>query len=99
MAIFGIEVMSMIDVRFATKRAVEYFEQLFKNGAQNVRLEEVEISDDERYWYVTLGFDLPPLPSTSGLAQVLSGRPERQYKTLKVDAATGEVLSVKIRKV
>lgn len=89
----------MIDVKEATQRALGYFGELFPNGYQNLRLEEIEISDDDRYWYVTLGFDVPPGPSVAGLAQALTGKAERAYKVFKIDAANGKFVSVKIREV
>jgi hypothetical protein len=89
----------MIDVKQATKRAIEYFSDLFPNGYQNVRLEEIEISDDHRYWYVTLGFDVPPAPGSSALAQALGAKSERAYKRFTIDRETGDVVSMKILKI
>jgi len=89
----------MLDVKNATKTALEYFSQVFQNRYQNLRLEEVELSEDERYWYITLGFDSTD-QNLGALASVaIGGRPVREYKTIKIDGSTGKVLSAKIRTV
>jgi hypothetical protein len=62
-------------------------------GASNVQLEEVELSDDGEYWFITLSYPLPPEDS------VLNFNFKRKYKVFKIDARTGEVKSMKIRKV
>ncbi len=83
-----------MDVKQATRIAMHYlFELMPALRNQNVMLEEVEQSDDGRYWLITLGYD-----SVSRAAVVLGLRGQaREYKTFKVDANTGEVLSMKIR--
>jgi hypothetical protein len=87
----------MLDVRHAVKTATEFFSQVFQNGYQNLRLEEVELSEDEHYWYITLGYDLPSQHEGGALSLAIGPRPTREYKTIKVDASSGNVLSVKIR--
>jgi hypothetical protein len=89
----------MLDVKHAAKTAIDYFSQVFQNGYQNLRLEEIELSEDEHYWYITLGFDSPPQHLGAIASMALGGRPLREYKTIKIDAATGNVLSIKIRTV
>ena len=80
----------MIDVRDAVERAVEYMRTLPAQGdIRDVLLEEVELSDDERHWFITLSY------LTTG-ATLLSGR---KYKTFKVEASTGRVIAMKIREV
>jgi hypothetical protein len=90
------------DVRAAAKAAVNYiqsFQDLLGN-LENLRLEEVELSEDRKYWLITLGFDInnnsevdenPLFPITEGTKQ------ERQYKLIKVDTVSGQVQSMKIR--
>ena len=89
----------MIDVKEATKRAIEYFADVFPNGYQNVRLEEIEVSDARRYWHITLGFDLPPTTEVSAVAQALGRKPERAYKRFTINRETGDVVSTTIRKI
>ncbi len=84
----------MIDVKDAVKTAREYAEYLLGEVPQ-LELEEVELTDDERYWRVTLGFDggpANPLQITFGNAPRL-----RKYKVFEVKADDGTVRSMKIR--
>jgi hypothetical protein len=94
-----------IDVKQAVQDAEKYFTQLM--SVSDVRLEEVEISDDERFWYVTLSglvpVAKPPSPSDiqsplSGLESLFRSNEERIYKVFKVDSSSGLVMSMKIRK-
>lgn len=48
---------------------------------------------DERFWFVTLGFDRPVDKALVPL------QTHRDYKEFKVDAVTGEVKAMKIRTV
>ncbi len=79
----------MIDVRIATNAAVEYLKQFFPE-AGNVQLEEIEISEDDRFWTVTLSYDES---DRFGMAYNRA----KKYKIFKIDANTGGVLSMKIR--
>lgn len=92
---------TVIDVKKAIASAMAFLTKVY-GKAEGLRLEEVELSDDERYWLVTLGFDEPATKSPFK-KMVTSGLPtdemERVYKLIKVDASTGEALSMKIRKV
>ena len=80
----------MIDVREAVERAVEYMRSLPAQGdVREILLEEVELSDDERHWLITLSY-------TAGNAPIAF---VRKYKTFKVEASSGRVIAMKIREV
>ncbi len=82
----------MMDVKQAAKLASEYFSGLYADqGVSNVQLEEVELTEDGKYWLITLSY---PVQSEAGAIFL-----RRQYKIFKIDTETGEVLSMKIRKV
>jgi len=81
----------MMSVKDAAGRAVEYFRELYGSQFGNLMVEEVE--RDDNCWYITLGYDL-----SSVLAQ-FGGKAPRGFKVFKIDASTGEVLSMKIREV
>ena len=83
----------LIDVRVAAQAASTYFRDLYP-AAKSFSLEEVELSDDENYWQITLGFDLSDDSETT----FPFSRPKTKYKVFKVDARTGKVLAMKIRK-
>lgn len=83
----------MIDVKQAAQSASNFIAGLYSNETiSDVMLEEVELSEDEMYWLITLSF-----PSPSSSSHPIFGGGGRRYKIFKVDADTGEVLSMKIR--
>lgn len=91
----------VIEVREAVEAAKEFAREVFEyEDLKYLRLEEIELSRDEEYWEVTLGWVTPEdaRRSTSGIALV-KGATElpRTYKTFHVNAETGEVESMKIR--
>jgi hypothetical protein len=90
-----------IDVKQAVQRAKDFAAELFKpEKISRLGLEAVERTDDGRYWLVTLGFTRPALYARTGgpspLDQVLPRTEPREYKIFRVDASSGEVVSVDI---
>ncbi len=85
----------MVDVKQASKLAVEYFADLYEKKYHNLNLEEVEISEDGKYWHITLGYDID-IPFSSALPFTKAGR---EFKRFKIDIETGKVLSMQIRKI
>ncbi|HKP76251.1 MAG TPA: hypothetical protein VJT67_12055 [Longimicrobiaceae bacterium] len=89
----------MVDVKQAVKSAESYARELFGDQElSHLRLEEVEFSELEALWKVTLGW-VEPAVAKPGL--VFSNgsiqRLPRVYKVFEVDAETGKVRSMKIR--
>ncbi|MBI1743857.1 hypothetical protein HYR54_12445 [Candidatus Acetothermia bacterium] len=81
----------MIDVKKAVEIARNHYLELYPDVLPSrLSLEEVELSDDENYWYITLGYS-ENSPISPVLPQVT------KYKTIKIDAASGKPLSMKIR--
>ena len=91
----------MINVQHAVRVAVDYCGQLFGNITNRLQLEEVELSDDEKHWFVTVGYDEPGTPQSEVMLRVHQGLEprgtERKYKVVDVDAETGKVKAVKMR--
>lgn len=86
-----------VDGRQATQAAFTYFRTLFSDRSfSEPSLEEIEMSKDGQFWLVTLGFNAPR-PANKTLPDFLQV-PIRKLKVFKVDAATGQVLSMKIPK-
>jgi len=90
---------AIIDVKQAVTAAIQFLQRLFPD-LPDLRLEEVELSEDGEEWLITLGF-LVKQPRTA-LENVLD--PEgvdwnRIYKLVRVDAKTGHAKSMKIRSV
>ena len=93
---------SKLDVRAAVGVARNYFssiQDLISLEIQDIRLEEVELSEDEQFWLVTLGYNLPkPASPNSLIPEMIKGVEfERYYKIIKINADTKEVESMKIR--
>ena len=95
----------MTDVKQAVAIAMTYFRTLMDDkGLSDILLEEVELSDDERYWNVTLSALLPasneePVYEFNSIAQALGQQPQRRrvYKVFKINAERATVQSMKIR--
>jgi hypothetical protein len=82
----------MIDVKQATDTAKEYLSSFFPD-AEKVQLEEVELTNDKAHWFITLSYEGV---SNSVASSLLVGKSVR-YKIFKLDAESGEVISMKIR--
>ena len=82
----------MINVKDATQKAKEYLMSFFPD-AEQVQLEEVELSADRKQWLITLSYEGE---SGSVASSMLVGKSIR-YKLFRLDAKSGEVLSMKIR--
>ena len=77
----------------AVRAASAYFMEL-TGILTGVSVEEVELSEDGCFWLITLGYYDPANPF-SGLVV----RGVLSYKVFKIDAKTGQVVSMKVRKV
>jgi len=81
-----------MDVKQAVSIATRFVDEvLSEQKLIDARLEEVELSDDQKLWYVTVSF----LREPKGVAEAL--RPTREYKTVTIQSADGKVQSMKIR--
>ena len=89
-----------MDVKDAVNSAKTYVAELFANeGLSNLGLEEVEFDDSSGIWRVTVGFSRPwdrvAVHAITAMAQGTSV--PRSYKVVRIDDATGRVVSVKAR--
>ena len=86
----------MIDVKQATKIAAESFINLYDQelSPSNIQLEEVELTEDSKYWLITLSHT-----RTNSSALGFPLPPRKEYKVFRINAATGEFQSMKIREV
>jgi hypothetical protein len=93
----------MLTVKEAVQAAEKWVRDLYpKKDIQHLRLEEVERSDDERYWLITLGWVEPAVREPTSLGAMFTHDLRtlpRVYKTLEIDAESGTVKSMKIREV
>lgn len=95
----------MIDARAAFESARVYIQNIqdvLNTPLDNLRLEEVELSEDDQYWLITLGYDNPNKPkdlSNLSLVAPQLARLSREYKIFQIKSDNGEVKSMKIREV
>lgn len=86
----------MIDMKEAVSRAISEAKNLYAEQAlSNVQLEEVEITEDEKFWLITVGFQIADPSLSPTLAAAMA--PKRQYKVFKIDRENGKFVSMRIR--
>lgn len=79
----------MIGVKEAVRLALDYMKEFSQQELDQLRLEEVEISEDEKSWLVTVSY-------LDDQAMNPFQKP-RAYKLITIDSATGAFKSLKIR--
>jgi len=83
----------MIDVKKAVRNAMGFVKDLYESDTPaDLMLEEVRISDDEKYWLITVGFS-----RKSWMAPLGGDERSRAYKVIKIDAETGKPIEMAIR--
>ncbi|MGQ9615021.1 MAG: hypothetical protein ACUVWJ_01320 [Spirochaetota bacterium] len=89
----------MLDAKEAVKKALEYLNDMFDvSQLRDVVPEEVELSDDDRYWSVKIGFSRRQVSTAEGPMASLVGQSEiyrRESKIFTIDASSGVVRSMK----
>ncbi len=88
--------MQNIDVKKAVHAARGYLTDmspLIGLEVKDIRLEEVELTDQQDFWLITLGFNRKVEDP------IIPNQYERDYKLFKVNALTGAVEAMKIRTV
>lgn len=88
--------MSLIPLERAISEAKAFMERIFPN-AQYIRVEEIERKnqDGQQIWNITIGFNDPDAQPSFGPVLIKN----RDLRIFTVDAVSGEVLSMKIRKI
>jgi len=109
--------MSQIDLREAVNAVKNYivdFKGDLGSNFDNLLIEETELSEDGKFWLITIGFDREvdpqqeriyvnnPLHFREEIADLFPKRKrliiERVYKIFKVDSSTGKIVSMKMYK-
>ncbi|MGX9727204.1 MAG: hypothetical protein ACTFAK_07760 [Candidatus Electronema sp. VV] len=89
-----------MDVTAVAVAAATYLSQMMPQ-AEGILLEEVEkLSEgDSQHWLITLSFflNMSGAPAFRTLSPFQLGMGQKQYKTFKIDATTGEVVAMKIK--
>lgn len=86
----------MIDIKQAITAAKEFAAHAYEQQSSDFQLEEIQRSEDRKFWLVTVGF-LRELPPVNKLAAALGGNSIRVYKVIKINALTGEALAMQMR--
>lgn len=87
------QVTKKLNAKEAVEKASEYLHDIKGIASNQIKIEEIELTEDKKYWLVTLSYN-----EYLRLAIFQSLPTEKKiYKIFKVDANTGEVLSMKIR--
>lgn len=83
----------MLTIKELADKAAEYLRAFFPD-ADAIQLEEIEVTDDNSYWFITLSYE-----NTDGVinSKIWINTRSRKYKIFKIDATSGEVRSMKIR--
>lgn len=97
----------MIDVKESVRTALDYLSNLYDtSGFKDILLEEVELSEDEKRWNVTIGFTRPVYsdnPIRAALEKATMDKSgiqyKREYKVFEISADDGKVRAMKIREV
>lgn len=92
----------MIDVKEAAKRAAEYFADLYPPDTYaDLQLEEVELTEDEKFWLITLSYKPERSTQPTQVEKLLNLPPSvtRRFKQFKIDSENGKVYAMTIRKV
>jgi len=85
----------IITAREAAQAAFDYIKELLTPGTiEKPVLEEVELTDDERHWLITMGYKQR---EGDPLAPDFVNPPVPKLKLFKVDSRSGRVVSMKIR--
>lgn len=89
-----------IPITDAVKAAMDFVRVLYGgNAPRDLLLEEIELTSDEKFWLVTIGFNLPGKETTTSVSTLFGqeSKPVRTYKVIKINAETGIPVSMKIR--
>jgi hypothetical protein len=86
----------MLSLKDAAAKAVEYMKQLFPD-AHDIIVEEVEMDDSKSFWFITLSIPLGESEQNPFLPLPSNWLNTRRFKSFKIDARNGEVISMKIR--
>jgi hypothetical protein len=89
----------MINMQEAVRAARDFAGQMYSEGElKKMRVEEIESSEDEKRWFITLGWAEEAVQQVGAFAtNATLERVPRVYKTFVVDANDGHVVSMKMR--
>jgi hypothetical protein len=96
----------MLDVKQAVQKSADYLRGVEFSAPQELRVEEVELSDDEGCWVVTLGFRGDQLVVNADRSAgtlftqprpIAHPRYKREYRVFRIRSQDGELRGMKKR--
>jgi hypothetical protein len=92
----------MVDVKEAVGKAMDYLKDMYQiDQFKDVLLEEVDLSEDNKFWNVTIGFTRPQESTSGGPMATLIGQSsefKREFKVFQIDAESAALRSMRSRK-
>ncbi len=92
----------MVDVKEAVGKAMDYLKDMYKiDQFKDVLLEEVDLSEDNKFWNVTIGFTRRQETTSGGPMATLIGQStefKREFKVFQIDSENGALRSMRTRK-
>jgi hypothetical protein len=85
----------MIEGKDAVEAANRFLRNMLGENLRDLRLEEIELSQDGQEWHITLSFLRRGTPAA--LSEILAQALPREYKVVAVSATTGDVRSMRIK--
>jgi len=91
-----------VDVKEAVGKAMDYLKDMYQiDQFKDVLLEEVDLSEDNKFWNVTIGFTRRQESTSGGPMATLIGQStefKREFKIFQIDAENGALRSMRSRK-
>ena len=91
-----------MDVKEAVGKAMDYLKDMYQiDQFKDVLLEEVDLSEDNEFWNVTIGFTRRQESTSGGPMATLIGQStefKREFKIFQIDAENGALRSMRSRK-
>jgi hypothetical protein len=82
----------MNNLRQITENSISYLKSFYPQ-AENVEVDEMELSKDKKQCFMTLSYEVSP----STPSELLSVKKETRYKVFQVELKTGDILTMKNR--
>ncbi|KZX13192.1 hypothetical protein [Methanobrevibacter curvatus] len=84
----------MISTKQAISSSLDFVNEIF-DELKNLKVEEIEFSNDDKFWKITLGWEELKEDHSAILANPSYNPLKRTYKTFYVDKEYGEVKKMK----
>ena len=97
----------MLEGKQAVQQALQSLYELVGprelGNVEGIQLEELELTDDSKYWNVTLSYPVKKVPEDEAspalpesLARLIKDSPRRKWRTFKIDAQDGRLIAMKL---